>query len=146
MSKGMLGNLALSDVWGPLGQLVARLAGDEGPEWLEALKKFLRKENPWQSAGYKAFLSLWVENSDGQHILGAHKGNVRLPFVPSPGMYFELFSGGGDNIVVQWVMYQAEPHTPLDDGTLWIHLSGTTTEAENPDDLDRRLIEAGWDV
>ena len=32
---------------GPLNQLLVNLAGDDGDVWEGALKKFLRKENPW---------------------------------------------------------------------------------------------------
>ena len=47
MSQGMLGNLALSDVFGPRNDLEAKLAGPDGATWLMALKRLLRKENPW---------------------------------------------------------------------------------------------------
>ena len=40
--------LALSDAQGLLVDLLAKLCGKEGWLWLEALKKFLRKENPWE--------------------------------------------------------------------------------------------------
>ena len=46
MSKDVLGD-ALRTVCGPLGDLNQKLAGTNGEEWLTALKKFLRKENPW---------------------------------------------------------------------------------------------------
>ncbi len=42
----MLGT-ALHEVCGPLGDLLQRLRGKHGEEWLTALKLFLRKENPW---------------------------------------------------------------------------------------------------
>lgn len=49
MSQGMLGNLPLSEVRGPKGDLDEKLAGSEGLIWLNAFKRFLRKENPWAS-------------------------------------------------------------------------------------------------
>lgn len=50
MSKGMLGTLSLSDVQGPRDDLEQKLAGEDGAVWLAALKRFLRKENPWEVA------------------------------------------------------------------------------------------------
>lgn len=50
MSEGMLGMLPLSEVRGPRDDLEERLAGSEGNTvWLPALKRFLRKENPWEA-------------------------------------------------------------------------------------------------
>ncbi len=43
----MLGTLSLSDVQGPRNELEKRLASETGEEWLGALNRFLRKENPW---------------------------------------------------------------------------------------------------
>lgn len=47
MPEGMLGKLSLCDVRGPRNDLEERLAGKHGAEWLLALKRFLRKEDPW---------------------------------------------------------------------------------------------------
>ena len=46
MPKGVLGQ-ALRDITGLLSDLFAKLSGEDGTEWLEALKKFLRKEETW---------------------------------------------------------------------------------------------------
>ncbi len=46
MSENMLG-VALHEVRGLLAQLMDALCGEEGRKWLQALKLFLRKENPW---------------------------------------------------------------------------------------------------
>ena len=46
MSKHMLG-VALRETRGPLKDLTDKLCGADGKAWLEALKRFLRKENPW---------------------------------------------------------------------------------------------------
>jgi hypothetical protein len=46
MSENMLGG-ALREACGPLKDLMEKLAGKEGLWWLNALKKFLRKENPF---------------------------------------------------------------------------------------------------
>ena len=43
----MLGKLLLSEVRGPRDELEKRLAGADGPIWLKALKKFLRREEVW---------------------------------------------------------------------------------------------------
>ncbi len=42
--------LALSEIRGLLNDLLERLSGDSCREWLSALKRFLRKENPWGDA------------------------------------------------------------------------------------------------
>ncbi len=47
MSKGMLGKLPLSEIRGPRDAFEEKLAGEDGEKWLEAFKRFLRKENPW---------------------------------------------------------------------------------------------------
>lgn len=43
----MLGNLSLTATQGPRNDLEQKLAGENGEEWLRALKRLLRKENPW---------------------------------------------------------------------------------------------------
>ncbi len=48
-TANMLGE-ALRTVCGPLGDLNQKLSGPNGEEWLTALKRFLRKENPWDGA------------------------------------------------------------------------------------------------
>jgi len=40
--------LTLYDARGPLIDLTEKLSGEEGSQWLQSLKKFLRKENPWE--------------------------------------------------------------------------------------------------
>lgn len=47
--KGILGKLFA----GPLLDLIEKLSGEEGMEWLAALEKFLRKENPWEKVATK---------------------------------------------------------------------------------------------
>lgn len=51
MREGMLGNNeVLRQLWGgPLWDLVSKLNGGDGSEWEKGLKKFLRKEDPWES-------------------------------------------------------------------------------------------------
>jgi hypothetical protein len=39
--------LALSEVQGPLIDLLEKVGGRDGEMWLRGLNKFLRKENPW---------------------------------------------------------------------------------------------------
>ena len=41
---------------GPLNQLLVNLAGEESQVWEDALKRFLRKENPWPSAANNVYL------------------------------------------------------------------------------------------
>lgn len=42
-----MSRLLLCDVRGPVEDLLEKLSGEEGEEWLGALKKMLRKQNPW---------------------------------------------------------------------------------------------------
>ena len=48
METGMLGSGALADVAGPFKDFAEKLGSSEGPMWLSAFKRFLRKENPWE--------------------------------------------------------------------------------------------------
>ena len=41
--------LALSDIQGPLIDLLEKVGGRDGELWLRGLNKFLRKENPWEN-------------------------------------------------------------------------------------------------
>jgi len=47
MATAMLGRLPLSVIRGPRDSLEEKLAGEDGEQWLKALNRFLRKENPW---------------------------------------------------------------------------------------------------
>ena len=47
MSEDMLGKNALAQVAGPFQDFAQKLGGPDGPSWLEAFKRFLRKEEPW---------------------------------------------------------------------------------------------------
>lgn len=56
MSKGMLGKLPLSAIRGPRDAFEEMLAGEHGPECLEAFKRFIRKhKDPWWIDYRKAF-------------------------------------------------------------------------------------------
>lgn len=47
MTANMLGSGALAEVAGPFKDFAEKLGSSEGPMWLSAFKRFLRKENPW---------------------------------------------------------------------------------------------------
>lgn len=47
MATDMLGGGALAEVAGPFKDFAEKLGSSEGPMWLSAFKRFLRKENPW---------------------------------------------------------------------------------------------------
>lgn len=49
MSQGMLG-VSVREVGGVVTDLLEKLGGPNGGEWLAALKRFLRKESPWDDA------------------------------------------------------------------------------------------------
>lgn len=40
--------LTVRDIHGPYMQLLVNLQGEDSQVWLDALKRFLRKENPWE--------------------------------------------------------------------------------------------------
>lgn len=48
MSKNDVLGGALAEVAGPLKDLLSKLGGKDAEMWLGALKRFLRKENPWE--------------------------------------------------------------------------------------------------
>lgn len=50
MPKNILG-IALCEVRGLLNDLMEKLCGEDGKMWLDAFKKFLRKENSWGFGG-----------------------------------------------------------------------------------------------
>lgn len=68
--------LTARDIHGPYTQLLTNLQGENGQEWLSALNRFLRKENPWEKPKATAFF--------GRHTL------VDVPEV-DPGMDLETF-------------------------------------------------------
>lgn len=47
-------HVALLDARGPLTDLLKKLSGNDGQQWLDALKRFNRKENPWEVKPVKA--------------------------------------------------------------------------------------------
>jgi len=65
MSQGMLGMLPLSEVRGPRNDLDEKLAGPEGPGFLEDLKLLLRQEGPWsRRRRSEKTVSSWRKISD----------------------------------------------------------------------------------
>lgn len=50
MSKDVLGEITLADVAGLMKDLWENLTGPNAREWIDGLKKFLRKENPWPTS------------------------------------------------------------------------------------------------
>lgn len=82
MAQAMLGKLPLSAVRGPRDTLEEHLAGPDGPRWLEALKRFNRKENPWKGAFFfpQEFFrpSDWLFASDSfqAHVLDHAKKKI----------------------------------------------------------------------
>lgn len=53
----MLGS-ALAEVTGPLKDFADKLGGEDGVEWLEAFKRFLRKEETWQKPQFSVWKTL----------------------------------------------------------------------------------------
>jgi hypothetical protein len=50
--------LALSDVRGPLTDLLTKIDGENGGVWLRELNKFLRKEKTWENWPPKIFITI----------------------------------------------------------------------------------------
>lgn len=107
MSKGMLGKLLLSDVQGPRDDLENKLAGDDGPEWLVAFGKFLRRENPWERTEVKPKAKqFWKRVSDAA---------IRVRVGASPSLPFDgatiLYHAGKG-----WVLVEKRPDGLYVDG------------------------------
>lgn len=66
MSEGMLGNLPLSEVRGPRNDLDEKLASKQGPMWLRAFNKFLRRENPW---GIPTIIEITTNGRSGEEFI-----------------------------------------------------------------------------
>lgn len=60
--------LAAHETRGPLNQLNVNLGGQKGQEWLSALKKFLRKESPWEPAHERSGLDLIERGNSFKHL------------------------------------------------------------------------------
>lgn len=66
--------LALCDVGGPFKDLIEKLSGDDGGQWLRALNKMLRKENSWEVFPVRKTIKLGTHKSIDS-LCGAIKGN-----------------------------------------------------------------------
>lgn len=101
--------LALCDVRGPLDDLLKKLTSDEAEEWLVALKRMLRKENPWQETS--------TVNAPASKCLGEERKHAiperRSPFDPREffktrtGLY--VWDGFRDRILAATKEVQAVP-------------------------------------
>jgi len=72
MSEGMLGKLSLSETQGPRSDLETKLAGPDGPQWLEGLNRFLRKENPWPKSQLLKRLATVTTKAMGKFVAKDH--------------------------------------------------------------------------
>ena len=83
MSNDMLGTLVREIVGlpvqmtGTLYDLVKKLGGEDGWVWLSALKRFLRKENPWEKPLFK-----YDKTKDGWKLLEPGPEFNGKPFTP----------------------------------------------------------------
>lgn len=67
MPKTMEANMAkiaLCEARGPLNDLNDKLSGEDGDQWLGALRRFLRKESPWSEVLTTADPDAWVDTFD----------------------------------------------------------------------------------
>ena len=81
--------LALSDVRGLLNDLMLKLSAEDGSEWLTALNKMLRKENPWPVSDAARKVAVPVVREQTEMILAIDRAK---PFNPG------LFIGSGVKI------------------------------------------------
>ncbi len=103
MSSDVLG-VALREVRGLLGELNDSLSGEQAAGWLVALRKFLRKENPWGTEGIPLYC---ISNCKGLQI---QLVGYKLPFVPSPGLTIDFDTSGDElQMVVKEVIYNTRP-------------------------------------
>lgn len=66
--------LALCDVRGPLKDLEDKLSGEDGKFWAAALKKMLRRENPWPEQIYVIDLDADPSVPDGWEVVEHKRG------------------------------------------------------------------------
>jgi hypothetical protein len=59
--------LKTSDFWPMIGQLTENLVGEGGQMWLDSLKRFLRKENPWPVTTTATETAIWKTITLGLH-------------------------------------------------------------------------------
>ncbi|MFH1909698.1 MAG: hypothetical protein ABIJ72_00690 [bacterium] len=78
MAKDMLGKLFT----GLLLDLIEKLSGEQGGEWHEALRKFLRKENPWAEVEKVAVVLLKLVKTVELPAIGAFKPEDHFKVTP----------------------------------------------------------------
>ena len=69
MSDDMLGKGALAAVAGPLKDLAEKLAGPDGEGWFAALKRFLRKEDPWGGSTFPIWMTVAIGGASREDLL-----------------------------------------------------------------------------
>ena len=99
---------------GPLNQLLVNLGGEDGVEWEKALKRFLRRENPWEAPPPKSLFEPF--------------GTVAIPAAAEPFVVSDRFvvgTGRGVAVKVSFV------------GDNFRRLFGEMTAAAGPEQLLR---------
>ena len=138
MSKqGMLGTLSLSDVQGPMDELQSRLAGGEGQIWLQALKRFLRKEDSWPgSSSPRIGVRFFVLSSYAEQFTR----DEYLPAVPSLGMSI-LFDNDEVNPDYVYIVKGVEMCAGRDDYAVVVTLELVSDEIVG----DIKNPNSGWE-
>ncbi len=92
--ENMLGS-ALTAVVGPMKDFYEKLGGADGERWLEAFKRFLRKEEPWPALANAARLLGYVTSVT---VNGAKRFKVKKNFIgdTSPDAEVKIAYLGGD--------------------------------------------------
>src|SRR3989338_4540991 len=83
-----MAKIALSEARGPLNALNDALSGEDGDQWLAALARFLRKENPWgdfPSSAVAAKYGYEVVEEDGVPIADLDVASIEYLPVLDPG-------------------------------------------------------------
>ena len=105
----MLGMLSLSDVQGPMNELQSRLGGNDGQLWLDAFKRFLRKENPWINRGIQCRVKASILIGDSMF-----EKMFDLPIFPFIGMtLFDTNEGYGDPLYIKQIYCELSEDIPL---------------------------------
>jgi hypothetical protein len=83
MSEGMLGNLPLSEIRGPVDTLYTKLASSEGRKHLTALNKMLRGENPFPIVAHVQEVEGFDRMLMSKNLLDAGEVFARISFEAS---------------------------------------------------------------
>ncbi|MBI4090541.1 MAG: hypothetical protein HY422_00790 [Candidatus Komeilibacteria bacterium] len=126
--------IALCDVRGPLADLLEKVSGEDGEQWFGGLKRFLRKENPWEPIIFKALKTIR---------LGTHK-NVKALKSAITDAGFHI-SDWANDILGKRAFTIASKETSIDLMTATVEELGFK-EATRYDAICARIRELGYEL